>query len=118
MSEIRPEADPFTLEHLADSRAATAAEAEPFLVYALTDAERARAKWAELDDLSFWLLVLAVMAHPVLRDEVWDKLPDELRFWLTINAPENQGAANDLVRRAVRSFLAAWYIEEDEEARS
>lgn len=114
MSEIRPEAYPFTLEHRADSRAATAAEAEQFLVYTLTDAERARDRWAELDDMSFWLLALAVLVHPVLRDEVWYGLPNEQRFWLTINAPENQGAANDLVRSAVKAFVAAWYIEEDE----
>src|ERR1700739_726155 len=95
MNEICGEAYPFTLEHAKDGRAATAAEAVQFLVYVLLDPQRARNRWVELDAMSLWILVLAVMAHPVLRDEVWPSIGDEHR----INAPDNQGVANDLVRR-------------------
>jgi hypothetical protein len=108
------------------------AEAETKLTRVLLNPEACRDNWESLGEVKWelpgcpykrGLLVLALMANPVLRDEAWNALGDDggpvltdkLKAWLVFNEPETAGAAADYVRQVVREVVAALYVEGDEE---
>lgn len=105
----------FTLTDNKTGQQFTAAEAEQWLIRVISDPARVHSNWEHLADIDWWLLVLAIMVNPTLRDEVWDALgdngrpvlSDKLKFFITVNEPENDGAAKDLVRDVVRDVVAA-----------
>ena len=73
--------------------------------------------------IDWWLLVLAVIVNPELRDEVWDAvgddgkpvLSDKLKFWMTVHPCGNAGHAKELVRDVVRDVVSALYVEQGAE---
>jgi hypothetical protein len=116
---------PFTLRDRDDAdRALTADEAEQWLVNVICDPEKAKYWWEEIGRIDFWLLVLAVVANPIIRDEVWDAvgdngepvISDKLKFFMVAHPCENDGDAKDKVRRVVHDVVVARYRAGEEEA--
>jgi hypothetical protein len=114
--------DTFTLED-AHGNAHTPEMAAQVLVYTLTNPGRAKAKWAELHEIGgFAFHLLAVLANPSLRDEVWDAvnddgkplLDDKLKCLIAFNSPANAGEAMDLVRKVVNDVVRECYRMEDD----